>query len=75
MTTEALFILAEIIFNLFCSICCLAAAVGLWCYIQRDRRVERQIRRMWAQANVSGHPLHLGAVSHFAELLGIELEN
>jgi len=64
----------EALFNVFCGCCTIYVGIRYVLFVLREYRLEREVRRMWAEANVSGHPLHLGAVSHFADILGIELE-
>jgi hypothetical protein len=73
-TLEAFFNLFWGLLQLFGSICCLIAAWLIHGMMRRERRIKREIRKMWATAKVIGNPLHQGAVREMAAILDIELD-
>jgi hypothetical protein len=72
---EALLSLFWGLIQLGAGIGCLYAAWLTHGIIRRERRIEREIQKMWATAKVVGNPLYSGAVLKFAQLLGIELDD
>lgn len=73
-TPEAIFTLIWGLVQLFGSICCFFVAFDYLRMLRRERRIEREIRKMWSTAKAVGSPLYSGAVLKFANLFGVDLD-
>ena len=78
-TPEAIFTLVGGIVQLLWSICCLWAAFTIWCFIQRDRRVDREIKALYQKQLHNGEftpaiQAYEAALVDVARILRIELE-
>jgi hypothetical protein len=71
---ELILTLVSFIAHLVGGICCLIAAWLIHGMMRRERRVKREIRKMWTTAKVLGNLLHQGAVREMAAILDIELD-
>ena len=73
-TPEAIFSLIDIIFQLGAGIGCLFVAWLAHGIICRERRIEREIKALYAYADANCSMGYISGIKDVAELLGIELE-
>ncbi len=71
-TPEAIFTLIWSLVQLFCSIGCTLGALTLWCFIVRNRWIEREIRKLYKEENGMGEPVY--QILQIADLLGLDWE-
>jgi len=66
--------LAGLLWDLLCSIVWMGIAFTLWCYITRDRRVDREIKALYQLHRHDPGCEYEAALVDVARILRIELE-